>query len=469
MTETPIKPLVITLAIPTIISMLVTSIYNMADTFFVAQIGTSATAGVGVCFPVMTIIQAIGFTFGHGGGNYISRLLGQRNRERAETVMSNSFFTAFVVGVICMVSGLLLLEPLVYLLGSTETIAPYAMDYLRYILLGFPFMTCSFVLNNILRYQGSAFYAMIGITAGGVLNIALDPIFIFTLGLGTSGAAIATVLSQFISFCILVFQCFRGGNLRIRISRFRFDGSIFATIFKGGLPSFYRQGLNSVATTLLNTAASAYGDPAVAAMSIVGRVFMFAFSAMLGFGQGFQPVCGFNYGAKRYDRVLDAYWFLVKTSAIVLTGLAIIGLIFAPQIMMAFRRDDAAVIEIGTFALRAYFVTFPLAALMVPSMMMTQTIGKNLRASILSLARQGLFLIPAIIILPQMIGLLGVQLAQPVADVLAFCISAPMAYVTVKEIRALEKEQVALGESGKTLSKEELIEMEERLEEMSDD
>ena len=469
MTETPIKPLVITLAIPTIISMLVTSIYNMADTFFVAQIGTSATAGVGVAFPVMAIIQAIGFTFGHGGGNYISRLLGQRNRERAETVMSNAFFTAFAVGLFCMAAGLLFLEPLVYLLGSTETIAPYAMDYLRYILLGFPFMTCSFVLNNILRYQGSAFFAMIGITIGGVLNIVLDPIFIFTFGLGTAGAAIATILSQFISFCVLVWQCFRGGNLRIRISRFRFEGNIFVTILKGGLPSFYRQGLNSVATTLLNTAAAGYGDAAVAAMSIVGRVFMFAFSAMLGFGQGFQPVCGFNYGAKRYNRVLEAYWFLVKTAAGILLALAVIGIVFAPQIMMVFRRDDADVIRIGSFALRAYFITFPLAALNVPSMMMTQTIGKSLRASILSLSRQGLFLIPALLILPQIIGLTGVQIAQPVADILSFCISAPMAYVTVKEIRALEREQAAQGENGGNLSEEEIAAMEKRLEEMGDD
>ena len=317
MTETPVSRLIPSLAVPTIISMLVTSIYNMADTFFVSQINTSASAAVGIIYSLMAMIQAIGFTLGMGAGNFISRSLGKRDEEIAVRTAATAFYTAVSVGLLMTVTGLLGLDRLVRMLGATETIAPYARDYARYILLGAPVMTGSFVMNNLLRSQGFAFYSMLGITTGGILNMILDPIFIFGFGLGISGAALATVLSQCISFGILFFQCnFRKGCIRLRISKFTPTGKIYGEILHAGLPSLCRQGLASAAAVVLNVAANPFGDAAIAAMSIVTRYMMFINSALIGFGQGFQPVCGFNFGAKRYDRVLESFWFCLKVALV---------------------------------------------------------------------------------------------------------------------------------------------------------
>ena len=306
MTEKPISRLIPGLAVPTIISMLITSIYNMADTFFVSQINTSASAAVGIIFSLMAMIQAVGFTLGMGAGNYISRSLGAKNEDIAVRTAATAFFTAIGIGVVMAVTGLSFLDRLVRLLGATETIAPYARDYARYILLGAPVMTGSFVMNNLLRSQGYAVYAKAGITTGGILNMILDPVFIFGLRMGISGAAAATVISQCVSFCILFFQCnFRKGCIRLRPGKFTPSLKIYGEILHAGLPSLCRQGLASAAAVALNVAANPFGDAAIAAMSIVTRYMMFINSALIGFGQGFQPVCGFNFGAKRYDRVLE--------------------------------------------------------------------------------------------------------------------------------------------------------------------
>ncbi|HEX2927481.1 MAG TPA: MATE family efflux transporter [Ruminiclostridium sp.] len=440
MTQTPIPRLVCTLAIPTIISMMISSIYNMADTFFVGQIGTSASAAVGISFSLMAIVQAIGFTLGMGSGNYISRLLGQQNSKDASYVASTAFFTALGVGALFTIIGLIFLDPLVRVLGATPTILPYAKDYVFYILIGIPFITASFVLNNILRFQGSAFYAMFGITFGGLLNIGLDPLFIFGFNMGTGGAALATIISQFISFCLLLFASGRGGNIKINLKDFKFDWSIYKEILSGGLPSFYRQGLASIATICLNLIAGPFGDAAIAAMSIVTRVFQFAVSILLGFGQGFQPVCGFNYGAKLYGRVIEAFWFCIKTAVIVLSIMAVIGFIFAPQIISIFRKGDPAVTSIGTMAFRLQCITFPLSSWIIINNMLLQTIGESKKASILALARQGLFFLPPILILPKLFGILGIELSQPIADLLTFIIAIPMGTRVLNKLKILQKE-----------------------------
>ena len=422
MTEAPIPGLIGRLAAPTIISMLITSFYNMADTFFVGKIGTSATAAVGVVFPVMAIIQALGFFCGHGSGNSISRHLGSKDVQSARELASTGFFLAFALGTLLMVLGLVFLDPLSHLLGSTETIFPYTRDYLRFILLGAPYMTAQLVLNNQLRFQGNAFYAMIGITSGGVLNVILDPIFIFVFDLGISGAAIATILSQFVSFCLLlvglrVSKCIpiHLRNVRLTIPRLR-------EIVGGGLPSLFRQGLGSIATTTLNIAANPYGDAAIAAMSVVSRIMMFANSALIGFGQGFQPVCGFNSGADKYDRVKEAFWFCVKVSTAVLLGLAVLGGFLSGHLIWIFR-NDPDVIQIGTTALRFQCVTFALNGWIIMNNMMMQTMGKTVPATILAASRQGLFFIPALLILPQFLGLTGIQCAQAVSDVFTFALT----------------------------------------------
>lgn len=441
MINTPIPALIGRLSVPTIISMLITSFYNMADTFFVGRINTSATAAVGVVFSLMAVIQALGFSFGHGSGNYISRKLGSQELEDAEKMAATGFISALLAGAVVTVAGLLFLTPLVRLLGATDTIVPYAVDYTRFILIGAPWMTASLVLNNQLRFQGSAFYAMIGITTGAVLNIVLDPILIFGLGMGTGGAGLATILSQLVSFFMLLAGCRRGGNLPLRLKNFTPCRHYYAQIFKGGFPSFCRQGMASVATICMNFAAGGWGDAAIAAMSIVNRVTMSANSALIGFGQGFQPVCGFNYGAKKYDRVREAFWFCLKISVVGLTVISAAAFMAAPQIIALFRRDDAAVIAIGTFALRCQCVTMVLFSWVVLCNMMLQTIGKAFPASLLALARQGLFFLPAIVILPPFLGLLGIQLALPVSDVFSFLLALPLGIGTLRELSLLEAAQ----------------------------
>lgn len=422
MTEAPIPGLIGRLAVPTIISMLITSFYNMADTFFVGKIGTSATAAVGVVFPVMAIIQALGFFCGHGSGNSISRHLGSKDVQSARELASTGFFLAFALGILLMVLGLIFLDPLSHLLGSTETIFPYTRDYLRFILLGAPYMTAQLVLNNQLRFQGNAFYAMIGITSGGVLNVILDPIFIFVFDLGISGAAIATILSQFVSFCLLLVGLRVSKCIPIHLRNVRLTALRLREIMGGGLPSLFRQGLGSIATTTLNIAANPYGDAAIAAMSVVSRIMMFANSALIGFGQGFQPVCGFNYGADKYDRVKEAFWFCVKVSTAVLLGLAVLGGFLSGHLIWIFR-NDLDVIQIGTTALRFQCVTFALNGWIIMNNMMMQTMGKTVPATILAASRQGLFFIPALLILPQFLGLTGIQCAQAVSDVFTFALT----------------------------------------------
>lgn len=422
MTEAPIPGLIGRLAVPTIISMLITSFYNMADTFFVGKIGTSATAAVGVVFPVMAIIQALGFFCGHGSGNSISRHLGSKDVQSARELASTGFFLAFALGILLMVLGLIFLDPLSHLLGSTETIFPYTRDYLRFILLGAPYMTAQLVLNNQLRFQGNAFYAMIGITSGGVLNVILDPIFIFVFDLGISGAAIATILSQFVSFCLLLVGLRVSKCIPIHLRNVRLTALRLREIMGGGLPSLFRQGLGSIATTTLNIAANPYGDAAIAAMSVVSRIMMFANSALIGFGQGFQPVCGFNYGADKYDRVKEAFWFCVKVSTAVLLGLAVLGGFLSGHLIWIFR-NDPDVIQIGTTALRFQCLTFALNGWIIMNNMMMQTMGKTVPATILAASRQGLFFIPALLILPQFLGLTGIQCAQAVSDVFTFALT----------------------------------------------
>ena len=436
MTAAPIPGLVTRLAVPTMISMLVTAFYNMADTFFVGRIGTSASAAVGVVFPVMAIIQACAFFFGHGSGNYISRALGAENDDSAARMAATGFFCALIAGAVLAALGNAFIHPLARLLGSTETILPYAVDYMRVILIGAPWMMSSLVLNNQLRFQGSAFYSMIGIASGAVINIALDPLLIFTFDMGIAGAALATIISQFVSFCLLLAGTLRGGNLRIRIKNFTPNGHYLKSIVNGGMPSLCRQGLNSVGTICLNLGAGIYGDAAIAAMSIVSRIVMFANSCVIGFGQGFQPVCGFCYGAKKYDRVKAAFWFCVKATTIFLCCAAVVAFAFAPTLVSVFRRGDDQVRAIGAVALRLQCLTFPLSAWILLSNMMMQTIGKSVRASFLAMARQGIFFVPAVLILPRLLGLLGLQISQPVADVVTFAASIPLQLITFREMDA---------------------------------
>ena len=444
LTTKHVPSLICEMAVPTIISMLVTAFYNMADTFFVGQLNTQATAAVGIVFTVMALIQAFGFFYGQGSGNYISRKLGAREYEDAAIMASTGFFMAIFTGIIITVAGLIFLEPISVFLGSTPTILPYTKAYLRIILIGAPFIMSSFVLNNQLRFQGSAAYAMVGIVTGAVVNVILDPIFIFVFDMGVAGAALATVISQAVSFTLLCFGSTKGGNIHISFKNFRPGKSIIWEMARGGFPSLCRQGLASMSGMLLNHAAGSYGglsgDAAIAAMSIVTRVSMFANSALIGFGQGFQPVCGMNYGAKKYGRVREGFLFCVKYSFVFLLVVAALGMIFAEPIITIFRKDDLEVIRIGTLALRLHCISFPLSAWIVMCNMMLQVVGRAGKASLISAARQGVFFIPLIFILPYCFGLFGVQVCQPVSDICAFALALPIGLGELRLIKQMEAE-----------------------------
>ena len=435
MTTAPVPRLIGSLAVPTIISMLITSFYVMADTYFVGKINTQSTAAVGISFSVMAIIQAFGFFFGHGSGNYISRKLGAREYQSAEKMASTGFFCAFIAGTLITVFGLIFLSPICKALGSTSTILPYSETYLGIILLGAPFMASSLVLNNQMRFQGNAVYAMIGIIVGAVLNIGLDPLLIFVFDMGIAGAGIATLASQICSFIILLYMDRKGENIRIRFSNFTPKLSLLKEILYGGSPSLCRQGLASTATILLNVAAGRYGDAAIAGMSIVTRICIFINSFVIGFGQGFQPVCGFNYGAGFYTRVRHGFWFCIKLGVIFLSICSIIGYIYAPEIVSWFRKEDAQVIEIGARALRWQLITLPLGTWVILCNMLLQTIRKPVRAVILSSARQGLFFIPFILILPYLLGLQGVEMCQAAADLCSFLLAIPLTIGVLKGMR----------------------------------
>lgn len=434
MTETPVAKLIISLGIPTTISMLITNIYNMADSYFVSQLSLSAGGATSIVFGVMAILQAFGFMFGHGAGSNISRMLGSKRVEKASKYASTGFFCALLVGGLIMVFGLRFIEPLMRLLGSTDTILPYAVNYCIYILIAAPAMTGSCVLNNILRYEGKATLAMIGLTTGGILNILLDPLFIFVFKMDIQGAGLATALSQYISFGILL-SMFLAKKTQTRISM-RFiskDMRVVWDIIITGLPSLARQGLNSVSTMVLNKQAKLFGDAAIAAMGYVGRTSSLIFSVGLGIGQGFQPVSGFNYGAKKYSRVKNGTLFTLGFGAVFIGIISACCFILAPQIISLFRKESE-VVMIGSEALRIQCVFLLFLPVSVVATMLFQSIGKSLPALILSCVQSGLVFIPLCLVLPRFLGMRGIELSQPLAYFTAALISLPCMLIFLKHL-----------------------------------
>ncbi len=430
MTETPVFSLLVKMAIPTTISMLITSIYNLADTYFVGQINTSASGAIGIVASLMAIIQAVGFTFGHGAGSIVSRKLGAKaDEETATRFVSTSFFSALVMGSLLGICGLCCIDPLMRLLGSTETILPYACEYGLYILLSAPIMMGSLVLNNVLRYEGKAKFAMIGLVCGGVLNIALDPILIFGCNMGAAGAGLATATSQLVSFFVLLVPYGMGKTAsKIRITKITRSIGEFGQILATGAPSFARQGLGSVSGMLLNIAAKNYGDAAVAAMSIINRIFAFLFGLSVGIGQGLQPIASFNYGARKPQRVYQVTFYMMLLSGAI-SAIAVVGCLVFEQPLVALFRDDPAVWDFAIPALRYQCIASFGLPFIVAGNMLFQSIGKSKIAAFLASCRQGVFFLPLIFLLPTVWGMTGVQLVQPIADfctiVLSACVLIP--------------------------------------------
>ena len=435
MTRTSIPKLIALLSVPTILSMLVTNIYNLVDTAFVGRLGTSQSGAVGVIFGFMSIIQAVGFMFGQGAGSIMARRLGAQDEETASRTASTGLFFSFALGIAISLITFPLRDQIVRWLGSTETIAPHARAYLDWILIAAPFMTGGYTLNNLLRYEGKASLGMVGLMVGAVLNIALDPLLMFTFGLGLAGAAIATAASQIISFFILL-SMFLRGKTSVRLSLRKVQPSSVGGIMTTGLPSMLRQVLNSVATILLNSSAAPFGDEAVAAMSIVSRISFFVFALALGIGQGFQPVCAFNFGAGKYARLRKAFRVTLMMSESVILIAAAVCFLLSGRLIGVFR-NDPLVIEIGTRALRLQMATVIFLPFTMCTEMLYQSTGHRLGASFMSSARSGLFFIPALLILSRLRGLNGIQEAQPFAYLLAI----PMAAAFIlRFMRGLPKE-----------------------------
>ena len=415
---TPIPQLIPRLAVPTILSMMITMIYNLVDAYFVGRLGTSASAAIGVVLGVQSIFQAFGFMMGHGSGSQISVKLGAGDKDAANRLFSTAFFHALAISVVVAILGLLGLEPLMHLMGSTDTILPFSKNYGFYILISGPALVGSCVLNNVMRYEGRAVLAMCGLVTGGVLNMIGDPILMFGLGLGIDGAGLSTAISQYISFGILLYMVFSKRTIsRISLKHRSNDPEVTLAIMRVGFPSLIRQMLNSISTITLNHCAMPYGDAAIAAMTIVGRIVMFIGSAMIGLGQGFQPVSAYNYGARKFKRLRESFFFTFRTGTIVLSVLAVIGFLFPAQIVSLFR-DDPAVIEIGVTALRFQCVAVVMQPFTVASNMMFQSIGRSREASFLAMLRSGLYYIPCLLILPIFLGLTGIQSAQMVSDIM---------------------------------------------------
>lgn len=443
MTETPIPRLVVRLAIPSMISMVVTAFYNVVDTAFIGHLSTEATAGIGISFAYMVFIQAIGFFFGHGSGNYISRSLGARQFTQAGTMAAVGFFSPIILGTIAALVCLPLLPQLVTLLGAPANVVPYACNYLRYILIASPFMMSALTLNNQLRLQGNARFGMIGIVSGAILNIALDPLFIYVFKLGVTGASLATAISQLFAWFLLLRGTMKGESVHIRLSNFKPTWAAYREILAGGLPSLFRQVFNCTAVIMLNYAAAHYAplgqeDSSVAAFAVVSRTTMFAYSLILGFTQGFQPVCGFNYGARLYARVKQSYLFTLTVTTSMLTVLSLLGYLFAPQIVAIFRSEDPVLLDIGIHALRWQCVVFPLCTLATATNMLFQNIRLTFPATLLAIGRQGLFFIPALIILPHHLGLQGVEMSQAVADLCTCLLAFPFAIWITRKLSKQE-------------------------------
>ena len=433
------------MAIPTIAGMLVTSIYNLVDAYYVGQINTQATAAVGVAFPAMAIVQAIGFFFGQGSGTFISRQLGAKRRNEAERMASTSFYLSIITGVALAIVALLFLEPLSLAFGSTPTILPYTKTYLGIMLLGTPIVTATMTLNNQMRFQGNAVSAMVGMMTGAVLNVALVPLFTFTFKMGIAGTAIGTILSELVGFIVLYMLAIRGGNLRLTLKFITLNKHYMTEMLKGGTPSLSRQGLASVSTMLLNLAAASFGDSAIAGMSIVGRVSFVVFSVVIGIGQGFQPFCGFNFGARLFKRVRKGYFYAIKLCLMFLVVCCVAGFYFAEEVIDLMRHDPA-VVEVGAAALRWQIITWPLTAFIIMSNMALQTSGWAISANVVAALRNGLCFIPLIIVLPIYWGIFGVEVCQTFADVISAAITLP---IMVRYFRALSKMPSPVNEAPK--------------------
>ncbi len=423
----PISTLIPKMAIPTIVAFLINSIYSLADTYFVSSLGTNATAAVSVNASLDQLIMMCGSLLAVGANSYIARLLGEGNEKKASQVLSTAFFTAFGFGAILSVIGLTFMHPMVRLLGATPTCEQYAIDYATYVLYAAPFMASSFVMNQCLRSEGSATLSMVGMGFGGILNVVLDPIFIFYFDMGVAGASLATAISKWVSFAILIFPYLtKRSLLHLHIRNFYPSRDIIVKVISVGSSSFFRSGLSVVAAILLNSIAGSISDSVLAAVGVCNKVMMFPFSIILGFGTGFQPVAGFNWGAKRFDRVHESYRFCSKVAFIGATIMAVLVTVFADTLVVLFAGTDEEMRRIGVICMISQCIALPIHAWVAIVNMLCSGLGNAKGALALSTARQGSCFLPILYPLAWVFGAYGIACVQALADVLTLVLAVPI-------------------------------------------
>ena len=436
MLNEPIHRVIPKMAVPTIVAFLINSVYSLADTYFVSSLGTNATAAVSVNASLDQLIMMCGSMVAMGANSYIARLLGEGNEKKASRVLSTSFFAAFFLGVMLLIFGSIFMTPMVRLLGATPTCEAYSIDYATYVLLAAPFMAANFVMNQCLRSEGSATLSMVGMGFGGILNIVLDPIFIFGLDMGVAGASLATAISKWVSFAILIFPYItRRSLLHLSIRNFRPNWDIVSNVVSVGSSSLFRNGLNVVSAILLNRIAGGISDSVLAAVGVTNKIMMFPFCIILGFGNGFQPVAGFNWGAKRYDRVQESYKFSSRVSLIGSTIMAVAIAVFCDQLIVLFAGTDDYMRRIGAFCILAQCVALPIHAWVAMVNMLCVGLGNAKGAFWLATARQGTCFIPILFPLAWAFGEYGIASVQALADILSIVLAIPIAIAMTKKIK----------------------------------
>lgn len=442
MTQAPLGRLITKMAIPSVVSNVVGISYSLVDAFYVGSMGAVASAAEGVCMPVIVVIQAFGLLLGIGAGNRVSVELGKKNIKKAEQLISTALFGSIVLGIILGGLGLMFQTPLIHLLGSTPSVDPLARQYLQPLLWIAPLFCATYVLNPAMRFQGYPTESMIAMIAGVVVNAAIEPVFMFAMHLGVFGAGVATAIAQAISFAIMLWIYIKKATAKLSVKMISFDGTMWKEIFSVGFPSFIRNGLFAVSSDLLNVVSAGYGAVAISAMTIVGRIINFGNVIQVGIGQGYQPVCGYNYGAKKYDRVLKGYNLILVSSFILLVVICILEFIFAPQIVGIFI-DNSKVVSYGTLALRLQCIDFWLNAYVVMSNMMQQNLGYVVIASIVGLGNNCIFFIPALLILPRFFRFLGIAMSQPVAMLCTALMTLPLQMYVLRRLKKKQKKEEA--------------------------
>ena len=448
MLDQPIHKVIPKMAIPTIVAFLINSIYSLADTYFVSGLGTNATAAVSVNASLDQLIMMCGSMLAVGANSYIARLMGQGNEKKASQVLSTSFFLSFGIGALLTVVGMVFMIPMVRLLGATPTCEQYSVDYATYVLLAAPFMASSFVMNQCLRSEGSATLSMIGMGFGGVLNCVLDPMLIRGVSwlgisaMGVAGASLATAISKVISFGILLFPYItRRSMLHLSIRNFRCTWDIISQVISVGSSSMFRSGLAVVAGILLNKLAGQISDSVLAGIGVSTKIMMFPFSIILGFGTGFQPVAGFNWGAKRYDRVRESYKFSANIALIGSAVMALAIAIFADQLIVLFSEEDAQMHQYGALCIRLQCLALPIHGWVAVVNMFCNGLGNAKGAFLLATSRQGTCFIPILYPFAELWGANGICAVQAAADVLTLILAIPILIVMLRKISAAEHSQ----------------------------